>query len=109
METRCLRILAVGLLTVGLLAGCATTAMRQDLGGLVKAENPEYLAHPLRIILLGVNFAGNIAQYMAIEPFYFALSPVPEAVGLSLEERRYIEQREEAWRQYFTGQRPLVQ
>lgn len=109
MDTRCLRFLAIGLLVVGLLAGCATTTARQDLGGMVKAENPEYLAHPLRMISLGVNFLGNIAQYVAIEPFYFALSPVPEAVGLSLEERRYIEQREEAWRQYVTGQRPLVQ
>ena len=50
METRCLRILAIGLLVVGLLAGCATTAARQDLGGLVSAEHPEYLAHPLRMI-----------------------------------------------------------
>lgn len=109
MKTRCLRILAVGLLTVGLLAGCATTAMRQDLGGLVKAENPEYLAHPLRMISLGVNFVGNLTQYVAVEPMYFVLSPIPEVVGLSLEERRYLEQRKEAWEQYFAGQRPAVQ
>ncbi len=109
METRCLRILAIGLLMVGLLAGCATTVVRQDLGGLVSAENPEYLAHPLRMISLGVNFVGNLTQYVAVEPMYFVLSPIPEVVGLSLEERRYLAQREEAWRQYFTGQRPLVQ
>lgn len=109
MKTRCLRILAIGLLLVGLSAGCATTTARQDLGGLVRAENPEYLAHPLRMISLGVNFVGNLTQYVAVEPMYFVLSPIPEAVGLSLEERRYIAQREEAWRQYITGQRPLVE
>ncbi|MBI2562663.1 MAG: hypothetical protein HYW08_09805 [candidate division NC10 bacterium] len=75
METRCLRILAIGLLVVGLLAGCATTAARQDLGGLVRAENPEYLGHPLRMISLGFNFVGNIAQYGVVEPFYFMLAP----------------------------------
>ena len=109
METRCLRILAIGLLMVGLLAGCATTAVRQDLGGLVSAENPEYLAHPLRMISLGVNFVGNLTQYVAVEPFYFMMAPLPELVGLSLEERRYLEQRKEAWEQYFAGQRPAVQ
>ena len=109
METRCLRILTIGLLVVGLLAGCATTAARHDLGGLVRADNPEYLAHPLRMISLGVYFAGNVAQYVAVEPFYFMLAPLPEAVGLSLEERRYLEQRKEAWEQYLAGQRPAVQ
>lgn len=109
METRCLRILAIGLLVVGLLAGCATTAARQDLGGLVSAEHPEYLAHPLRVISLGVNFVGNLTQYIAAEPFYFLLAPLPELVGLSLEERRYLEQRKGAWEQYFAGQRPAVQ
>lgn len=109
METRCLRILAIGLLMVGLLAGCATTAVRQDLGGMVSAENPEYLAHPLRMISLGVNFVGNLTQYIAAEPFYFLLAPLPELVGLSLEERRYLEQRKGAWEQYFAGQRPAVQ
>ncbi len=109
METRCLRILTIGLLVVGLLAGCATTAARQDLGGLVRAENPEYLGHPLRMISLGFNFVGNIAQYGAVEPMYFMLAPIPELVGLSLEERRYLEQRKEAWGQYFAGERPAVQ
>jgi hypothetical protein len=37
------------------------------------------------------------------------MAPVPQAFGLSLEERRYLEQREEAWRLYFAGERPLVQ
>jgi hypothetical protein len=30
-------------------------------------------------------------------------------VGLSLEERRYLDQRQEAWRQYLAGERPAVQ
>jgi hypothetical protein len=104
-----LRILTIGLLVVGLLTGCATTAVRQDLGGLVSAENPEYLAHPLRMISLGFNLVGNIAQYGVVEPMYFMLAPIPELVGLSLEERRYLEKRKEAWEQYFAGQRPAVQ
>jgi len=109
MNTRCLRFLAIGVLLLGMLSGCATTSGRDDLVGLPNASNPEYGAHPLRLISLPVHFAGNLAQYLLIEPFYFFLSSVPEAVGLSLEEQRYLAQREEAWRQYFAGERPLVQ
>jgi hypothetical protein len=109
MTTRRLRILMVGMLCVGLLAGCATTANREDSGGLVRAENPEYLGHPLRIIALGFNAVGNVLQYGALEPFYFLLAPLPEFYGLSVEEQRYLHQRQEAWRQYLAGERPAVQ
>lgn len=109
MKTRGLLVLGIGVLVIGLLAGCASTAGREDLGGLVRAENPEYLGHPLRIIALGFHFGGNIIQYAAVEPFYFFLAPIPEAVGLSLEEQRYLAQRQEAWRQYLAGERPAVQ
>lgn len=110
MRTRWLGMLAIGVLLVGALAGCsAIAASQEDLGGLPNVEHPEYMTHPLRMIALGFNFGGNIVQYAAIEPFYFLLSPVPEVSGLSLEERRYLDQRKEAWRQYFTGKRPVIQ
>ena len=110
METRFLRTLMISLVLVGLLAGCATTAVqRQDLGGLPTAGSPEYLAHPLRMISMGFHFAGNVSQYVAVEPFFFLMGTIPEVVGLSLEEQRYLEQRQEAWRQYFSGERRLVQ
>jgi hypothetical protein len=110
MKTRWLGTLAISLLLVGMLAGCTTTAAsREDLGGLPRADSPEYMAHPLRLMALGFNFAGSVAQYTAVEPFYFLLAPVPEAVGLSLEERRYIEQRREPWRGYLAGERPAMQ
>jgi hypothetical protein len=109
MVTRSLRMMAVCLLVVGLLSGCVTTVARQDLGGLPNAENPEYLGHPFRVVGLGMYFAGNILQYMLVEPFYFLLTPIPEAVGLSLEERGYLEQRQEAWSQYLAGERKMVQ
>lgn len=110
MKTRGLGILAIGILLVGLLAGCTTTAAsREDLGGLPRGEHPEAMAHPLRVIALGVNLVGNVLQYTLVEPSYFLLTPVPELVGLSLEERRYLEQRQEAWRQFLAGERPAVQ
>lgn len=110
MKTRWLGTLAIGLLLVGVLAGCTTTiASREDLGGLPRADSPEYMMHPLRLIALGFHVAGNVAQYTVAEPFYVLLAPVPELVGLSLEERRYIEQRKEAWRGYLAGERPAVQ
>lgn len=102
--------LAIALLLVGVLAGCTTTvASREDLGGLPRADYPEYMMHPLRLVALGFHFSGNVAQYTVAEPFYFLLAPVPELVGLSLEERRYLEQRQEAWRGYWEGERPAVQ
>jgi len=110
MMTRSLRILAVGVILVSLLSGCAATvASQEDLGGLPRADHPEYMIHPLRMIALSFNFVGNLTQYMAVEPFYFFLAPMPELVGLSLEERRYLDQRQEAWRQYLAGERPAVQ
>jgi hypothetical protein len=106
MKTRCLRVLAIGVLVVGLLAGCASqTANREDLGGLVRGDNPEYFLHPLRVVSLGFHAAGNIVQYGAMEPFYFFFAaPVPEFVGLSLEERRYLAERQEAWRTYLAAE-----
>ena len=110
MKNRCLGMLAVCMLLVGLLAGCTTTiASREDLGGLPRADHPEYMAHPLRVIALAFNSVGNIAQYALMEPFYFMLATAPEFVGLSLEERRYLAERQEAWRQYLAGERPAVQ
>jgi hypothetical protein len=109
METRSLRFLTIGLLLAGLLTGCATMAGRGDLGGLPNAEQPDYMVHPFRLIALPLTLVGNILQYTLEEPAYFLLSGVPEAVGLSLEEQRYLAQRQEAWRQYFAGERKLVQ
>jgi hypothetical protein len=109
MTKRCLVILAVGMLAVGMLGGCATTT-KEDLGGLVRAENPEYFAHPLRVIALGTHLGGNILQYGVMEPFYLLLAaPIPDAVGLSLEERRYLEVRGEEWRKFIAGERPAYQ
>ena len=109
-ECRRLGTLAVALLLVGVLAGCTTpAASREDLGGLPRAEYPEYMWHPLRLIALGLHAAGNVAQYTAAEPFYFLLAPTPEFVGLSLEERRYLEERHEAWRGYWEGEGPALQ
>ena len=110
MMTRSLRILAIGVILVSLLSGCAATvASQEDLGGLPRADHPEYMIHPLRLIALGINSFGNFTQYVIVEPFYFFLAPVPDLVGLSLEERRYLDQRQEAWRQYLAGERPAVQ
>jgi hypothetical protein len=108
MERRSLRILVVGLLAVGLLSGCATTVGRQDFGGFPNADHPEYLAHPFRMIALGVHLSGNILQYAVVEPFYFMWTPIPEAVGLSLDERGYLERRQEAWTQWLAGERSAM-
>ena len=106
MTTRVLAILMVGLLGIGLLGGCATTT-REDLGGLVTADNPEYFAHPLRILALGVNAGGEILQYGVMEPAYLLIvAPAPDFWGLSLAERRYWETRQEEWAKYLAGERP---
>jgi hypothetical protein len=51
------------------------------------------------VIALGFNAAGYGIQYGVVEPVYFLLLPglTPEIVGLSLEERRYLEGRRDAW------------
>jgi hypothetical protein len=99
MKTRCLQALMIGVLSVGLLAGCATQAAnREDLGGLVRGDYPEYFMHPLRIIAQVGHMTGNVVQYGIMEPGYFLFSaPFPEFTGLSLEERRYLAERKEAW------------
>jgi hypothetical protein len=110
MRKQCLGMLAIGLLLVGVLAGCTTTAAsREDLGGLPRADSPEYMMHPLRLIGLVAYSAGNLVQYTMAEPFYLLMAPVPEFVGLSLEERRYLEDRGEAWRGYLAGEHPAIQ
>ena len=97
MRTRCGRALLIGLVVAGLLSGCATTAARQEMEGLSTAENPEYLAHPFRLTALGLYFVGNLLQYAVIEPFYFVMNTIPDAVGLEADEQKYIEARRQAW------------
>lgn len=100
MRTRCGRALMVGLLLAGLLSGCATTVVRQESMGLPTAENPEYLAHPFRLVALPLHAIGNIARYAVIEPFYFFINLTPDFHGLSLEEQQYLRERQEAWTQW---------
>jgi hypothetical protein len=106
MRRSAVQIVLMGLLLV-ILAGCATTR-HVDQSGLPDAEHPEYLANPFRLVALPLHLAGNVLQYGLVEPFYFLLTPVPDAVGLSLEEQRYLAERQEAWRQYLQGERPAV-
>lgn len=105
MRRSAVQIMLMGLLLI-VLAGCATG--RMDQGGLPNAEHPEYLANPFRLVALPLHLAGNMLQYGVVEPFYFLLTPVPGAVGLSLEEQRYLAERQEAWRQWMSGERPAV-
>lgn len=104
MKTRGLGKLLIGLLLGSILAGCATSAAsRKDMGGLPNAEHPDALIHPLRLFSLGVHVAGNVTQFAFVDPLYFVLSPMPDLVGLSLEERRYIELRQQALLHPFSG------
>ena len=89
MRTRWGMVLAIGLLMVTL-AGCASSAARYEYSGMPSAENPEYLAHPFRLVALFGHAAGNAAQYAVIEPLYFALAPMPDVFGLSTEEQRFV-------------------
>jgi len=107
MRARCGRTVMVGLVLVGLLTGCATTVTRQDSVGLPTAENPEYLGHPLRLVALPLHFVGNVLRYGLVEPFYFAMNTMPDAVGLSLEEQRYLQERQETWAREFEAFRAL--
>jgi hypothetical protein len=103
MWIRCGRTLVLGLVLFGLLAGCATVP-RQDYVTLPNAENPEYLVNPFRLIALPTHLLANAFQYAIVEPFYFVMNAMPNAVGLSLEEQRYITQRQEAWQHAFETQ-----
>jgi hypothetical protein len=107
MRTRIAGVLLAGLL-IGALSGCASTAARYEYSGLPTAENPEYLAHPFRLVALAGHAGGNLLQYGVIEPFYFLLTPIPDVVGLSAEEQRYLAQEKEVYRATFSGQRPLA-
>jgi hypothetical protein len=93
--------LLVGLLLVTLLSGCATTVVRQDTVGLPTEENPEYLAHPVRLLALPLHATGNILRYGLVEPFYFVMNTMPDFVGLSLEERRYLQDRQDTWARWY--------
>jgi hypothetical protein len=93
------RILIVGLLFLAL-SGCAASTASRETVSMPNAENPEYLTNPFRLAALPLHLAGNILQYGLVEPFYFALSAFPDAVGLSIEEQRYLAQRKEAWQAY---------
>lgn len=97
MRTGCGRALIVGLVLAGLLSGCATTVARQETTGISIAESPEYLGHPFRLVALGAHALGNVARYGVIEPLYFLMNTTPDFVGLSLEERQYIQERQDAW------------
>ena len=107
MTTRGLIILMmVCLLGAGLVSGCATTN-HEDLGGLANGDNPEYFAHPLRILALGTNLGGNLLQYGMIKPAYLLIvAPMPDAWELTLAERAYWDQRRDEWGKYLSGQRP---
>lgn len=109
MSRQILAVLLAGVLGIGLFSGCATTT-REDLGGMVRSDTPEYFAHPLRIVALGGHLTGNILQYGLMEPAYLLLvAPAPDAWGLTLEERRYWETRQEEWKKFYTGERPAYQ
>jgi hypothetical protein len=103
MRNRGGRTLVLCLVVVGLLAGCATVA-RQEQTGLPNAENPEYFMNPFRLVALPLNAVGNLLQYTVAEPLYFAMNAMPDFVGLSLEEQRYITQRQEAWQRASAAQ-----
>ena len=108
MHTRYGRSLICGLFLVGLLSGCATTVAQQEQVGLPTADNPEYLGHPWRLVALPTHLVGNILRYGLIEPFYFVMNTMPNAVGLSLEEQQYIQERSEAWKYHLDNpQKPL--
>jgi hypothetical protein len=101
MRTRYGSPLVVGLLLVSLLSSCATTVVRQDTVGLPTEDNPEYLAHPVRVIALPLHATGNILRYGLVEPLYFVMNAMPDFVGLSLEERRYLQERQDTWARWY--------
>jgi hypothetical protein len=91
----------VALVLAGLVSGCATTVARQETQGVSIAEQPEFLAHPFRLVALPLHAAGNVARYGLVEPFYFLMNLTPDFVGLSLEERQYIQERQDAWARWY--------
>jgi hypothetical protein len=95
--------LMIGLLIVTLVSGCATTVVRQDTVGLPTEENPEFLAHPFRLIALPLHATGNILRYGLVEPFYFVMNTMPDFVGLSLEERQHLQDRQDTWGQWYNA------
>jgi hypothetical protein len=105
MRNRGARTLVLCLVLVGFLAGCAAVA-HQEQGGLPNAENPEYFVNPFRLVALPLYAVANVLQYGLVEPLYFGLNTMPEFVGLSLEEQRYITQRQEAWQRWGAAQQP---
>ncbi len=107
MRVRILCALVVGLVMLGAMSGCATRTISSE--GLPNAQNPEYFGHPLRVIVLPLDLVGNILQYVVVEPGYFLANTMPEAVGLSIEEQRYLAKRQEEWRRYMAGERKLIE
>ncbi len=107
MRVRILCTLVIGLVMLGALSGCATRTVFNE--GLPNAQNPEFFGHPLRVIALPLDFVGNLIQYVVVEPGYFFANTMPEAVGLSIEEQRYLTKRQEEWQKYFAGERKLIE
>lgn len=97
MRTRCGQVLVIAIALAVLLTGCSSTLARQDTIGMPNAQNPEYLANPFRLMALPGTLAGYTLQFLVVEPFYFVMNAMPDAVGLSLEEQRYLEERKAAW------------
>ncbi len=107
MRVRILCSLVIGLVVLGTFSGCATRTTFNE--GLPSAKNPEYFGHPVRVAALPLDFAGNLIQYVVVEPFYFLMNLAPDAVGLSIEEQQYLTKRQEEWRKYLAGERKMVE
>jgi hypothetical protein len=107
MRTRILLTLMIGLVLAAGLSGCAASTAAKE--GMPSAENPEFLIHPLRLVTLPLHFVGNVVQYGLVEPLYFGLAKAPEAVGLSVEEQRYLAERQQAWEAWMDGRRRMVE
>ena len=97
MRTRSGLLLLIGLVLVGLLAGC-TSVPRQEYASLPNAENPDYLTHPFRLVAFPTYLIGNMVQLTTEPLIYFPMNAAPDAFGLSLEEQLYLKQRVEAWK-----------
>jgi len=101
MRSRAATILAMGAMLVAL-TGCASSPARYEYSGLPSAENPEYLAHPFRLVALAGYAVGSALQYGVVEPLYLAVAPTPDAVGLSAEEQRYLAREKQAYGALFS-------